>query len=244
MLYSFSFFAGVAALLAAPGMPPTWVALPAVLGAVLSGMWSMRWRPAMAVCGACCGFLFAGYYARDYLAHRWPESLSDERVIASVLVNSIPARNEAGWSFDGVVRVERPSSAPHNAPAQTAAEWGDKLRVRLVSRDPGFRPRAGERWRLLLTLRPPRGRSNPGGQDFERHQFRDGVHALGTVIGSSINRRLDSGHRPLDALRERVEQQHDEQCQRKRLEGPGCARNGARQQPHAEHDERALSRHR
>ena len=211
MLYSFSFFAGVAALLAAPGMPPTWVALPAVLGAVLSGMWSMRWRPAMAVCGACCGFLFAGYYARDYLAHRWPESLSDERVIASVLVDSIPARNEAGWSFDGVVRVERPSSAPHNAPAQTAAEWGDELRVRLVSRDPGFRPRAGERWRLLLTLRPPRGRSNPGGQDFERHQFRDGVHALGTVIGSTINRRLDSGHRPLDALRERISEHIDAQ---------------------------------
>ena len=200
MLYSFSFFVGIVALLAAPALPPAWVALPVVFAAFVSGMCGRHLPPAVAVCGACCGFLFAGYHARDYLAHRWPEGLSDERVIASVVVDSIPARIDAGWSFDGTLRIE----APDKAPAVAYAGWGDDLRVRLVSRDASLHPRAGERWRLLVALRPPRGRSNPGTADFERHQFRDGVHALGTVIGSAINRRLDAGHHPLDALRERI----------------------------------------
>jgi competence protein ComEC len=34
--------------------------------------------------------------------------------------------------------------------------------------------------------------------------FHDGVHALGTVLDASINHRIDTGHRPLDSLRERI----------------------------------------
>ena len=200
MLYSISFFFGVIALLAAPALPPAWVALPVALTGLACGVCFRRWWPAVAVCGACCGILFAGFHARDYLAHRWPQELSDERVIAGVVIDSIPARTGSGWSFDGTVRIE----TPERSPLAGYAGWGDPLRVRLVSRDATFRPRAGERWRLLLGLRPPRGRSNPGAPDFERHQFRDGVHAFGTVIGSSINRRVDVGHHPLDALRERI----------------------------------------
>ncbi len=57
---------------------------------------------------------------------------------------------------------------------------------------------------MLLTLRPPQGRANPGTQDFERQLFRDGVHALGTVTASRVNRIVDAGHAPLTALRERI----------------------------------------
>jgi competence protein ComEC len=200
MLYSFSFFVGIVLLLAAPALPPAWVALPVAAVALVSGMCCRHLLLAVAVCGACCGFLFAGYHARDYLAHRWPGGLSDERVIASVVVDSIPARIDSGWSFDATLRIE----APEKSPAAAYTGWGDELRVRLVTRDASFHPRAGERWRLLVALRSPRGRANPGAPDFERHQFRDEVHALGAVIGSGINRRLDFGHHPLDALRERI----------------------------------------
>jgi competence protein ComEC len=236
MLYSFSFFGGVAALLASPGLPSRWLVIALVLLAFAGALCAGRLRAARVVCGCCCGFLFAAWCARDYLAHRWPESLADERVIASVVVDSIPAPLASGWAFDGVVRIERPERPPVLPSAGvsaggsvgvsvgpsaavsvgasadlSAAAWGEAFRARLVTRDEAVRPHAGERWRLLLSLRAPRGRANPGAPDFERHQFRDGVHALGTVLASRVNERLDEGHRPLDQLRERISERVDAQ---------------------------------
>jgi competence protein ComEC len=204
-MYSFSFFAGVAALLALPELPSGRLAIALGLLAFAGGVCWRRWRFAAAVCGACCGFLFAACHARDTLSHRWPERLEDERVIARVVVDSIPAPLESGWAFDGVVRIER----PERAPAGVSVAWGDAFRVRLVSRDPQVRPHAGEEWRMLLSLRAPTGRANPGAQDFERSLFRDGVHALGSVVASDLNRRLDDGHRPLARLRERISERID-----------------------------------
>lgn len=206
MIYSFSFFAGAATLLVLPALPSRWLVIAAGLLALAGGVCWTRWRVAVVVCGACCGFLLTAWHARDYLAHRWPQSLADERVIASVVVDSIPAALESGWVFDGIVRVDTPERAPSGAALSEAASavWGEAFRARLTSRDPEVRPHAGERWRLLLSLRPPGGRANPGALDFERGLFRDEVHALGSVVGSSLNRRIDDGHRPLARLRERI----------------------------------------
>lgn len=38
----------------------------------------------------------------------------------------------------------------------------------------------------------------------ELHYFRERIHALGAVVSSRLNRRIDEGHRPLNALRERI----------------------------------------
>ena len=192
MLFPFAFFFGVLGLLAAPTLPPAWVAVP--LGALAGTALVLRKRllAAGALAGLCCGILFAGYHAGRYLDARWPQALSGERVIARVVVDTIPAPRDFGWAFDALVDIESPETFVRS------------LRVRLVSRDPSFRPMAGERWRLLLSLRPPQGRANPGTQDMTRQLFRDGIHALGTVVPATLNRRLDGGHRPLDSLRERI----------------------------------------
>ena len=202
-MYSFSFFAGVATLLASPVLPSRWLVIALGLLAFIGALCCRRLRWARVACGACCGFLFAAWCAHDYLAHRWPEELTDERVVARVVVDSIPAPLDSGWAFDGRVRIERPERPPEGV---STAAWGEEFRARLIARDDSVRPHAGERWRLLLSLRSPRGRANPGTQDFERHQFRDGMHALGTVLPSRLDQRLDVGHRPLDRLRERISQ--------------------------------------
>src|SRR6185312_2146584 len=125
-------------------------------------------------------------------------SRADERVIAQVIVDTVPAARGGDWSFDGEVAIEAPERASR------------PLRARLIWRDAESRPRAGERWRLLLSLRPPRARVNPGAVDLERMLFHDRVHALGSVLNSSITRRIDAGHRPLTALRERIALHIDE----------------------------------
>jgi competence protein ComEC len=113
---------------------------------------------------------------------------------------------DGGWTFDAEVRIEAPAAL-----AEASAPGARALRMRVVARDPSWRPSAGEKWKLLLSLRAPRGRVNPGPRDIERQHFRDRVHALGSVVSSRINRRIDEGHRPLTALREKVSRHIDAQ---------------------------------
>lgn len=51
-------------------------------------------------------------------------------------------------------------------------------------------PAAGERWRLSLRLRGPRGQANPGGFDYERWLLHQRVGATGYVRASALNRPL------------------------------------------------------
>ncbi|MEP7243865.1 MAG: DNA internalization-related competence protein ComEC/Rec2 [Gammaproteobacteria bacterium] len=198
MVFSFAFFVGVLALLQLPALPTVWIALP-LLGVAALSLWvqrQARWPAALA--GVVLGFLYAGLDARDYLDHRWPDARADDRVIANVVIDTVPAARGGDWDFDGIVTVSAPLAISR------------PFRVRILSRDEAVRPHAGERWNLMLALRPPRGRANPGGADFERTLFHDGVHALGVVVSSPLNRRIDAGHRPLDALRERIARHIDE----------------------------------
>lgn len=61
--------------------------------------------------------------------------------------------------------------------------------------------RAGERWRLGLRLKAPRGLRNPGGTDAERHALADRLAASGYVRGDA--KRIRPG-RGLQAWRERT----------------------------------------
>ncbi len=141
MLLPFAFFAGVMGLLLQPELPVEWAlggAAAWVLGASVV-FWRRSRFIGLMLCGASLGWLLAGHHASSYLADRWPSRLSGDRVIAQVIVDSIPAPRDGGWSFDGIVRIERPDGFLRSP------------RVRLISRDESLRPHAGERWRMLLT---------------------------------------------------------------------------------------------
>src|SRR5689334_1887877 len=131
MGYAFSFFGGLAALLASPALPPPGVVIAVGLLAFIGGLWCGRSRLVAAVCGssqrarsrlgavvcgACCGYVFGCCSVSNYLAHRWPDALADERVVGSVVIDSIPAPLDGGWAFDGLVRMERPERPPAGAP--------------------------------------------------------------------------------------------------------------------------------
>jgi len=70
--------------------------------------------------------------------------------------------------------------------------------------------RAGEPWRLTARLKPPHGFANPGGFDYERWLFQQGIKATGYIRGAVENRRLDTGpgiyiiDRWRQGLRERI----------------------------------------
>lgn len=53
-------------------------------------------------------------------------------------------------------------------------------------------PKAGQRWRLAVRLKRPRGMMNPGGMDYELWLFSRNIRATGYVRESSGNRLLDA----------------------------------------------------
>src|SRR5690242_6933171 len=103
-----------------------------------------RYIAGRALAWACGGFLFAALQAHSYLQHVWPETHAEDRVRADATIESIPAARGDGWLFDALIHIEAPHPVAH------------ELRVRLISRDPTVQPHAGERWNLLIAMRPPR----------------------------------------------------------------------------------------
>lgn len=174
-----------------PATPHVAVALTIGLLAV-SAAFMRRYRGVSLALWACCGFLLALLHAQHHFEDVWPESSAGERVRARVVVESIPEPRGADWSFDVTAKIAAPRPRSR------------ELHVRVLSREPSVRPHAGEQWDLVLTMRPPRASLNPGAMDRERFMFHERIHALGTVVSSRINRKIDGGRRPLAAMRERI----------------------------------------
>jgi competence protein ComEC len=78
------------------------------------------------------------------------------------------------------------------------------------AKEPGPRTqlRAGARWKLNVQVRAPRGLSNPGGFDSERHALAQRIAATGYVRAPALAHRLARGH-GVDAWRERMSERID-----------------------------------
>ncbi|MGD8977370.1 MAG: DNA internalization-related competence protein ComEC/Rec2, partial [Gammaproteobacteria bacterium] len=74
-------------------------------------------------------------------------------------------------------------------------------RMRINWYRPPANPAPGERWRLSLRLRAPRGQANPGGFDFERWLLRNRIGATGYVRAAGPNQRLGAGPDPWSRIR-------------------------------------------
>ncbi|MGQ0834439.1 MAG: DNA internalization-related competence protein ComEC/Rec2 [Gammaproteobacteria bacterium] len=182
--------AGVLGLLALPEPPSRLMSAAGALGACVACRWLAPRFAAAALLGTA-GFLWAALHAQQVLERRWPASAGGERVVAVAIVDSIPITDGSGSRFDASLRIE-----------QRAGPIG--LRARVIWPGAANVPSAGERWRLVVALYPPRGRLNPHAVDSERQLFRERTHAAARVVPSSLNVRLSAGRRPLVQLRERI----------------------------------------
>ena len=139
------------------------------------------------------GQLLAFAQSYDWQKRRLPEGGSDTRVLAEGRVATIPAREGASLRFD---------LAADSIEGLPATHSGSILRVEW--RDPHASPRVGERWRLLLRLRPLEETRNFSGFDGGRLAFRQGVHGAARVLPSAMNDLLELAPASLDTLRARI----------------------------------------
>ena len=120
------------------------------------------------------GLLWAGFQAQWRLDDRLAHTLTGEDIVVSGLITSIPEQHQ---------RVVRFNFRPDTETLP------DKIRLSWYHHN-GSLPRAGEQWQFTLRLKPPRGMMNPGGFDYEKWLFSEGIGATGYIRQSHHNKLL------------------------------------------------------
>jgi competence protein ComEC len=178
-----AFCTGVAAFHLMRVMPPSWIGMAIALPvAVLA--WRIAWLrlPFFSLLGA----LWAQIHACTLLCAPFPDDLARVPLVIEGRIASIPAH--AGDSTRFLFQVERTLLKGDFLPF-------DGL-IRLSWYDDAPELMTGERWRLPVRLKPRHGYANPGGFDFERWLFEQGVQATGHVHHGDELTRLDRGPGP------------------------------------------------
>ncbi len=203
-----AFAAGVGGLYALPRLPALWPLVAILLVAVglasalallarrRRGLRSVLLRAAWLACVVACGGLWAYADACRTLCAPFPAELVGRTLVAEGRIASLPEAR--GYAHRFLFRVETLRI--------DGSLLGFKGLVRLSwYRDPPPL-RAGERWRLRLRLKPVHGFVNPGGFDYERWLFQQGIAATGHVTQAAAAELLDAraGSRWLDRWRQQL----------------------------------------
>lgn len=173
---------------------PSW---PWLAAAMLTGLICSKYLHAACVWVAL-GFCWAAVDGVSYLSQILPEALERQDLFVEGRVVSLPDENFSSTKF--LFAVD-----------QSGMSDGEEVDfhgvVKLSWRSREMRPFGGERWRLKVRLRQPRGFRNPGGFDYERWLFQNDIVARGYVRDSNDNRRISGrGLTPL-VLRQTLRQQ-------------------------------------
>lgn len=175
-----AFASGAGVLFLLPSLPPLW--LPVLLVAMLFAL-ARRLAPLRPLAFATIGFLWAQVHVCQVLCAPFPERFSGQNLELTGWIAGLPG--ETGEASRFLFKVEVAHS--------DGRDTGFDGLVRLNWYRGAPKLLAGERWRLTARLKPPHGFANPGGFDYERWLFQQGIKATGYVRGSAENLRLDVG---------------------------------------------------
>lgn len=187
--------AGVLLMQRTPSLPPVWLAIPALISALLLWKRAGVWRPFGAL---LVGLALASLHGAHALSLQWPVEAGAGSGWVHGRVIGLPDRGPDALRF--AFRVEQ-------GEGQAEALRGRLLRVSWFAgrgEDAAALPalQAGSRWRLKLGWRAPLGLANPGGFDLERRAVEQRIAALAQVQAPEGAIQLEQG-RGLDAWRER-----------------------------------------
>ncbi|MBT9098853.1 DNA internalization-related competence protein ComEC/Rec2 [Methylovulum psychrotolerans] len=112
------------------------------------------------------GVLWAALFAQYRLADRLPVALSGVDTVVTGRVADLPEQAEHLVRFDLQV-----TDAPPQIPSKIRLSWYA----------PEQALKAGQLWTFTVKLKPPHGTLNPGGFDYERWLFTEGMGATGSV---------------------------------------------------------------
>ncbi|EKT4505800.1 DNA internalization-related competence protein ComEC/Rec2 [Pseudomonas putida] len=149
------------------------------VGSLFTRVWPLGWF-LLDLCWACGS-------AQQALDDRLAAGLEGRTLWLEGRVAGLPARTAQGVRFE----LEAPRSRRAELPQRLQLSWFD-----------GPPLRAGEQWRLAVTLQRPAGLLNPHGPDREAQLLARRVGATGTVKAGQLLAPVAGGWR--DALRQRL----------------------------------------
>jgi len=169
------------------------------IGAVFiaSVLLAVRWRALRLPAAAAVGFGWAHLWACGVLCEPFPEPLVRQDLTAIGRIASIPEDGTRATRFRFDIERLDHDGEPVAFDGRVRLTW---YRQQARQEDSGqpvdedvVRLRAGERWQFAVRLKPPHGFVNPGGFDYERWLFEQGVTATGYVRDEPVPVRLAAG---------------------------------------------------
>lgn len=179
LLFGLAQLAGALAVLLQPSLPPDGVFLFFLPFALVA----LRERRFRWFAGFWLGASLAAWQAAAQLADRLPYALDGETVTITGRIEGLVETDIRRQRF--LFRIESGELDGE------ALELPSLVRLSLYEAD--FRVASGERWRWQVKLRRPRGLANPGGFDYERWLFVQGIGVTGYVREPQRAVRLDEG---------------------------------------------------
>lgn len=142
--------------------------LPAMIWLIVCGICAgvLAWKRCWRLMFFALGILWACVFASFKLVDKLPESLAGVDVQVEGIVAGLPEQDDRRASFDLIVTGSMPQ-----LPGKLRLSWYNADRL----------VKAGQQWSYTVRLKPPHGGLNPGGFDYERWLFTEGIGATGYV---------------------------------------------------------------
>ncbi len=171
----------------------------------IAGLLLLRWSPSFIPAWirrlapwAVAGFLWGHLHAVERLSPELPQALESRTVTLIGTIEGLPQSLQRSSRFE--FRVEEADLA-----GEPIAFRG-KVRLSWYGKAPKLVP--GERWKFAARLKRPHGMFNPGGFDYERWLYQQGLRATGYVVDKGDNSPLgQSGAAGVHRVRQRFQEQ-------------------------------------
>ncbi len=180
-----SFLAGLMLVQQFPVLPDmVWLVAGGVAVCIIA--WLRYWRCLFFTVGV----LWAIVFAMHRLSDRLPESVEGAEIQVAGTIADLPEQDEKRVRFDFIPRdgvyAANPSGTGAAIPrdsvyagSQTEQQLPAKLRLSWYYPDQQIK--AGQHWSFIVKLKRVHGNLNPGGFDYERWLFTEGIGATGYV---------------------------------------------------------------
>ncbi len=127
------------------------------------------------------GFFWASLQAHQSLAPQLIPELEKQDLLATGVISSLPDITTERTRFEFVIERLEHAGESIDFPQRILLNWYRNAPPIAV----------GERWQLVIRLKRPHSMLNPGGGDYERILYINGIKATGYVRAETDNRRLN-----------------------------------------------------